>query len=451
MRKYVKTQVDGIISLLREAHDELKKAFEDNHISVIGEILEACQTGAISLGNLIEESEGEGFITIGMLEAYCEQIYQVYEGFMQGKDSLDKLQYENLQKSLACIENSLQNDIKICTEVVFLPYKASMWDSLESVWKAAQEDPDCDAYVIPIPYFDKDATGQLAEMHYEGELYPHDVPITGYTEYDFGTHRPDIIFIHNPYDECNLVTSVHPFFYSKNLKQFTDELIYIPYFVLSEVNPESEVEVESIEHFVTVPGVIHADKVIVQSEKMRQAYIKIMTKYAGESTRSVWEDKILGLGSPKFDKVTNTDKEDVEIPVEWLRIIQKTDGSWKKVMLYNTSVSALLEYNEEMLLKMQDVFEIFKENREEIALLWRPHPLIKATIESMRPQLWESYQKLVQKYQTEGWGIYDDTADLARAIAISDAYYGDPSSVVQLCQKKGIPVMIQNPEILKDI
>ena len=29
-----------------------------------------------------------------------------------------------------------------------------MWDSLESVWQAADADPDCDAYVVPIPYYD---------------------------------------------------------------------------------------------------------------------------------------------------------------------------------------------------------------------------------------------------------------------------------------------------------
>ena len=68
----------------------------------------------------------------------------------------------------------------------------------------------------------------------------------------------------------------------------------------------------------------------------------------------------------------------------------------------------------------------------EVALLWRPHPLIKDTIQGMLPNLWEEYQKLVQQYKEEGWGIYDDTADLDRAIALSDAYYGDGSSVVQL-------------------
>jgi len=121
----------------------------------------------------------------------------------------------------------------------------------------------------------------------------------------------------------------------------------------------------------------------------------------------------------------------------------------KKIIFYNTSINALLRYNEQMLVKMKDVFRIFKENREEIALLWRPHPLIKDTIESMRPKLWSEYQQIVQQYQEEGWGIYDDSTDLDRAIALSDAYYGDQSSVVQLCQKAGMPVMLQDTNVIE--
>ena len=54
----------------------------------------------------------------------------------------------------------------------------------------------------------------------------------------------------------------------------------------------------------------------------------------------------------------------------------------------------------------------------------------------------------METYLTEGWGIYDDTADLDRAIALSDAYYGDGSSVVELCRERGVPVMIQNVEVV---
>ena len=151
-----------------------------------------------------------------------------------------------------------------------------------------------------------------------------------------------------------------------------------------------------------------------------------------------------GLGSPKVDKVLKTKKEDLKIPKEWLKIIENPDGSWKKVVFYNTGVSALLQHDEKMLRKMKDVFRVFEKNKDEVALLWRPHPLIKATIESMRPQLWEEYEKIVAEYRAAGWGIYDDSADVDRAVVVSDGYYGDMSSMVQLCQKRGVPIMIQN-------
>ncbi len=36
---------------------------------------------------------------------------------------------------------------------VFLPYKASMWTSLESIRKAVSEGTDCEAVVMPVPCF----------------------------------------------------------------------------------------------------------------------------------------------------------------------------------------------------------------------------------------------------------------------------------------------------------
>jgi CDP-glycerol glycerophosphotransferase (TagB/SpsB family) len=154
--------------------------------------------------------------------------------------------------------------------------------------------------------------------------------------------------------------------------------------------------------------------------------------------------KILGIGSPKLDKMKNTKKEDLEIPEEWLRVIEKSDGTWKKIVFYNTSINALLRHNGRMLKKIRNVFQYFKERQYKVALFWRPHPLIPNTIKSMRPELWAEYEKIERKYREEGWGIYDDSADLNRAIAISDAYYGDNSSVVNLYKKTGKPLMLQN-------
>lgn len=430
-----------------QTHTTIKRTLDARNLAATLELLEQCQNCAIGLGEKIEAMEGEGFPTISLLENYCEVLYQIYEKVLQSAGINSNQVHNTLAKELIRIGNSIKNDIHIRSEAVFLPYKASMWDSLESIWKAADEDPDCDAYVIPIPYYDKKPDGSFGEMHYEGDQYPDYVPITDYKTYDFADRRPDLIFIHNPYDNNNFVTSVMPCFYSNNLKQFTDKLVYVVYFILGDIDPENEEAVNGISHFCTTPGVINADKVIVQSENMKKAYVKALTKAAGEASRKYWEEKILGLGSPKMDKVMNTRKEDVAVPEEWKRIIEKPDGSWRKVVFYNTSVSALLQNDEKMLAKIRDVLRVFHENRDEVTLLWRPHPLMEATIKAMRPGLREEYEGIVDRYRSDRWGIYDDTADLDRAIALSDGYYGDWSSVVELCKEKGIPVMIQNVEV----
>ena len=75
------------------------------------------------------------------------------------------------------------------------------------------------------------------------------------------------------------------------------------------------------------------------------------------------------------------------------------DGSRKTVIFYNTSISALLESGEREFEKMRDVFRVFEENRDKAALLWRPHPLIKAAIEAMKPELRQEYEELVCEYR----------------------------------------------------
>ena len=353
---------------------------------------------------------------------------------------------KKLRRLLISVSNGIRNRISTQRLVVFLPYKASMWDSLESVWKEMDADPDVTAMVIPIPCYDRDAEGRLFQLHYEGTMLPADVPVELYSKYNLEAMHPDAIYIHNPYDETNYVTSVAPEYYSSKLKDYTEELVYIPYFILGDIDPTNKEAVEGVEHFVTVPAVINAHRVIVQSEDWRKVYIDVMTKYAGNNTRSYWEKKIEGSGSPKLERVKNLTEQDYQIPEDWNGLIERSDGEKKKIVLYNTSVGALLKESDRMIEKIQRVFETFKEDRDDVALLWRPHPLMEATLTSMRPALWQQYKSIVGKYRTEGWGIYDDTPELDRAIAISDAYYGDWSSVVWLYKETGKPIMIQNCE-----
>ncbi len=431
IRKHIQKQLLEIVESLIRVNAIVKTLVEAGNVEQLAPILSEAQNVAISLGTAIENSLGLGTEAVHILEEYCEALWDVNEAKEKNEQILGAEKLADLMEG----ERAEILSFPIKKVAVFLPYKASMWDSLESVWMAARDDEMCDDYVVPIPYFDKNGDGTFKEGHYEGNDYPDYVTVSDWQKFDLAALRPDSIFIHNPYDEFNHVTSVHPDYYSYRLKEYTDKLVYIPYFVtnggINEINCQ-------------VSAVIHADKVIVQCEEQLPVYEKVYMELTGEP---VPEGKFLVLGSPKFDKVATTTREDVEIPESWERLITKEDGTRKRVILYNTTVSALLRTSDEMIKKIKSTLSVFKE-QEDVVLLWRPHPLNRTALEFSRPDLHQEYLQIVENYKAEGWGIYDDTVDFHRAIAISDAYYGDGGSTVPIYKATGKPMMMQNVEIL---
>lgn len=452
IRKHTQKQLTEIVESLMPVNAIIKNLVETQNTEQLTAILSEAQKVAISLGTAIENALGLGTKAVSILEEYCEVLWNIHEAKTLEEQSTA---VEKLAELIASEREEILN-FPIKKVAVFLPYKASMWDSLESVWMAARDDEMCDDYVVPIPYFDKNGDGTFKEGHYEGNDYPNYVMVYDWRKIDLASMRPDTIFIHNPYDEGNHVTSVHPDYYSYRLKEYTDKLVYIPYFVtnggINELN-------------CRVSAILYADKVIIQNEEQKETYKKVYMELKGESQLELetalgikdegfWkklekeaDEKFLPLGSPKFDKVANTTRENVEIPKSWERLITREDGSRKKVILYNTTVSALLKRSDEMIKKIKSTLSVFKE-QEDVVLLWRPHPLNRTALEFSRPDLHEEYLRIIENYKSEGWGIYDDTVDFHRAIAISDAYYGDGGSTVPLYKATGKPIMIQNVEIL---
>lgn len=422
MRRMQKEQAIDGIKLLEQAHREIKKQMEKGKTEIVMDLLRQCQETAIELGQMIEETEGEGTVSVGLLEDYCELVYQIYLKAQRGSLSNQYQTYRNLHRLYLQIENSIKRDIRIRIEAVFLPYKVSMWDSLESVWKAADEDESCDAYVVPIPYYDKNPDGSLGDMHDEGKDYPSYVPVTDYRSYDFAIRRPDMVFIHNPYDYCNHVTCVHPFFFTENLKKYTDLLVYIPYFASGGIGAIS---------YRDLPYCHYADYIVTQSEWYSQFFQKNVRK------------KLLPLGTPKFDRILNSHLEDDRIPLKWKQTITG------KVFFLNTSIKGVLQHGEQAIKKMIYIFENFMNT--ESTLIWRPHPLLETTITSMRPHLRPLYERAKQKFTEVPHGILDLSPDASIAINISDAYIGErTSSMVHLFGVLGKPVFLTKMKITEN-
>ncbi len=422
MRKFQKLQAVDIINSIAEAHNEIKNFLDNKNSELAMNLLAQCQEGAYALSDFIANIEGEEHVVLNDFAKYCELVFQIHSEISIGKDVNVNNIFKVLNKRLLEIKRSVENNIETKIEIAFLPYKASMWDSMESVWIAASEDPRCDTYVVPIPYYDRNPDWSFKECFYEGDKFPSNVPITDYKEYNLESIKPDIIYIHNPYDGENFVTSVDPMYYSKKLKEQTGLLIYIPYF--SNSGAMGNVGNISSSYF-------NIDNIIIQSEGVRSYFDK-----------RVPSEKLVALGTPKFDRVLNICNGEVGIPDEW-----KSKIKGRKVYFYNTSIGGMLNDTLKFLYKMQYVFNTFA-TRDDICLLWRPHPLLESTFKSMRPHCLETFYKIKEFFIHNNLGIYDDTPDIEKAIGVSDAYIGDSgTSVTSLFGIAGKPIFILNNDI----
>lgn len=421
MRDAQKRDVLECIKSLHQAHEEIGQALRQKDVDSVRKMLSECQEFAVTLGESIEQMEGEGHVTVSYLERYCETLFHVFEEISDGESNSDKI-CKQLRKQMIKIENSAKHDIRVRKEIVFFPYKASMWDSLESVYLAAKEDPDCDIYCVPIPYYDKNKDGSLGQMHYEGADYPDYVEVTDWQNYNLEERRPDAAYIHNPYDQWNYVTTVHPWFYSKNLKQYVKILVYIPYYATTGAMSEAQ---------DLLPAYLYADYIVIQSSKMRCFFDK-----------AIPDDKFLPFGSPKFDSVIRKCRKPPEPPKEW-----KAQMEGRKVYFYNTSISGMLDNTDMFLKKMRYVFDTFR-GRKNTCLLWRPHPLLESTFDSMRVSYKPQFDALKKEFVEQNIGILDETSNIENTIALSDAYIGDAgTSVTSLFGIVGKPIFLLNNRI----
>lgn len=208
---------------------------------------------------------------------------QEYEAFKQQKNTV-----RTARSILRQVNDENNTDKKT---VVFMPYKSKYWENMEALWKEYSDNDEYNVVVIPLPYYYKNFDGTADYCEDKG-TYPDYVELTTYENYRFEQMNPEKIIIQNPYDEFNMTVTVHPAFYSRNLAIHTDELIYMPYFKTEEIDENDMRAYKWMKEYVTMPGVVYADKVIVQSENIKKLYFKKLTEFLGEDLQKEWDNKI---------------------------------------------------------------------------------------------------------------------------------------------------------------
>ena len=295
MSRALKRQMLTMVELLEKANQALKVSLTVTCMNENGirQLLSDCQETAVAMGNELEMIFGEGTDLVHELEGYHENLYQMTLVLKEPEKRYELL--KDLIQQINQAKRLLDELISDRLEVVFLPYKASMWDSsMEYLWNASRNDEECDTYVVPIPYYDRGSDGGFTRYHYEGDKMPSHVQVTHYENYDLQKRWPDTVFIQDPFDQMNMDISIDPRFYSHEVKKIADTLVYIAYHSDEPLPVETEYINEAKVHCVC-SGILNADMIIVHSEKMKQIYINALTQNFGESTRKDWENKIFGI------------------------------------------------------------------------------------------------------------------------------------------------------------
>ena len=293
-KENIRDMVFSVLRTMGQEEEEMKSREEDyNYLQTV---LADLQTTALTIGNTIEQHLGENTETVALLSSYCEILFQAYEKTQRGDSPKEEL-IALKEKRLEC-EKTLKKEWK--KTMLILLDKAKNFSSIEGFYQKMLEREDWKVLLMPIPYCYRRGNGALMDEEFDLEDFPKDYTYVDYKTYAFDVMLPECIVMNSPYDSCNMVHSIDPFFYSSNMKQYTKNLLYIPWFVTKDVEWGAEEDGKAIvmmDYYACQPALAHADYSFVQSEVMRKAYIEKLTEFTGEEFRAEWEKKIIAAGS----------------------------------------------------------------------------------------------------------------------------------------------------------
>lgn len=434
---------NGYKNLLRDAFkklqqmaNEIKPQFCES--GEAGEMLSQMQQLVIDMGSLIENIKGEGTETVTSLEQLCEAIYQMSIGTsgMDVKEYIDKC------------KKTFEREILCRKEVVFIVHKSEEWKYVQWYFNNTKNVEKMDAYIVAVPYYYKKYDGTCYDAKYELEKIKQvvrsfngtDENVVDNEQFDIALHHPDIIVIQNPCDEWNNTITLAKDYYSSTLQKLTDKLVYIQSFKVEEFTEESYREWHNMKYYCTMPGVVRADEVYVQSESMRRLYMEKLTKFSEKNLYSVWGKKVHNMSSNMQNAlITNTKKQ-----------VQEDRKKQRKKIAFYVQVGSVIQYGEQMMKKLHSVISVFENNRDSVEMVWICDGETEQYLEKYNSKLEKEYAKAKKIIMDKsiGYYIYREGRSIVELVDMCDAYYGCESYIALEFSMNKKPVMVMEVEVM---
>ena len=277
--------------------------------------------------------------------------------------------------------------------IAFLPYKRSMWNCMESVYEECQRSGAA-AYCIPIPYY-RVVNGKIEGLDSDRDLFDKACSVSFLEQNTF-----DFVVIHYPYDGNNKVTRMCSPFYTAELRKYGN-VVYIPY------------SCTNMRQLWVQPGIANIDYAFVSSEYAAEAFVKEWLSLGVD-----FSGRVFGFGSPKIDAVKNIEapKNEIFTALVINSLAPFLRAPFEKIKIYKQIISEEIGAGHDV--------------------IFRPHPLLRQTIKSMRPDTEAEYDRLLYWIRSRG-GVVDESEFLESALERADILISDPSSVLEMWQSTG--------------
>lgn len=285
----------------------------------------------------------------------------------------------------------------------FLPYKASMFDCMETVYLAARAH-GLVADLVPLDY----QTLPDEKWHNEAEAFRQ----MGYDAIsfdDFKEQSYDYIIIHYPYDRNNIVTRLTPEECTDRLKQY-GQIVYIPY--------HGNIAGPEWKRFFTTPGCTGSDVVVLGSDNDVKWFREVNPDYSGTIILS---KRPLKVEAAKYHEAD-------PMPEEYTVLAHP-------ITLVLGTLHTFTRNPAERIAKHRNTLQ--KLMQEEGSIIYRPHPLVRDAIAVMQPNYLSQYDAMMSDFRERV--IVDESPFLSRAMRAADRMVCDPSSVTRTWEGTGKP------------
>ena len=385
-----------ITRLLLQVHDKTEALVKVGDNASVATLLNKCQTLAMSLGTLMENSMKGSFALVHMLEEYCELVYRASESWSnENRAELDEI----ILETEASVKDYFAHKKK---EILFVSTKVEWWKELQPVYEYYVSLPDTQVYVMPISYIVTDKVlGTSGEIRNDGILLPEGLRLVNPEQYDISGRRPDVIVTSYPYDGWGATMDVPESFYSENLRSYTDELVYVPCYESELPINENDKAATAIRVMLEQPAVLLSDSIIVSSDEIRKCFADYLSER--------WKSKISG----------------------------------RKILVFGVDGSFLIEKRHRAVEKLKDAMQTIIEASEHVACIYSAGADVSG-IETIDYELWKDYRTFYESISDSDNVIIDSDHMVKDCLSYISGYYGTPGVLAHRCRNLGKPVMLMN-------